>query len=267
MKARKQIIKKKSGGDLCVGKLSQKSKKGKKNKVPFTKNLRVILTRLSEGTIHRMMANNDDRISMDFNFSLKIEKGEWKCTNHPTSVMPLISKENICISIRKPNEVATKRNKSDSNTLNVPTVPNGYHLRTRSKKVAELPLKQQKPIVTTIAEIGTKIQKKQLWDACKKMRNKSAINENSVVFAKQSGYAPWPSTILSINKSGSSAIVKYYGFADYKGTVKINEIVQIDHGSVESIVALVQFTLKTKAIKEFARFERGVREIHGAMEL
>lgn len=40
------------------------------------------------------------------------------------------------------------------------------------------------------------------------------------MFAKQSGHSPWPSCILSINKSRTSAVVKYYGFNDFTGTVK-----------------------------------------------
>lgn len=84
--------------------------------------------------------------------------------------------------------------------------------------------------------------------------------EGAFVFAKQTGYAPYPSTIVSINKSRTSAIVKYLRFCDFTGVVKINEIVQVDDDSMESISALVSFTLKTKGIKDFLRFERGIQE-------
>lgn len=91
--------------------------------------------------------------------------------------------------------------------------------------------------------------------------------EGAFVFAKKTGYAPWPSFIVSINKSRTSAVVKYLGFDDFNGTVKMNEIVQADDVSIEAIGALVSFTLKTKAIKDFLHFTRAVKEMEIIMKL
>lgn len=105
-----------------------------------------------------------------------------------------------------------------------------------------------------------------LWSASKRHVNKAKIMENCLVFSKQAGYSPWPSSIVSINKSQTAAIVKYYGYDHFVGSVKLNEIVQVDDASMEAIGALVSFTMKTKSIKDFARYERGIREVQLAMK-
>lgn len=110
----------------------------------------------------------------------------------------------------------------------------------------------------TICELGASVQKKKLWDACKRKVDKSHLIEGAFVFAKQGGYAPWPSKILVLNKS--SSIVKYYGYVDSKGNVKNSEIVQVNTDSMEEIGALVEYTLKTKSIKDFERFNKAIKE-------
>lgn len=250
----------------------------KKSQPVCIKNFRVNLTRLSQKTIREMingLAKSNNCHSVDYNFEFKIDDGKLTCTNHPASVVPLINKENVFISIQKSNEAVAKNSVDISSTSIGVTATaianhsslNDYPLRLRSKKVETPQLKKLKPIVTTVAEIGIAIQKKKLWGACKKTINKSMLIEGSVVFAKQAGYAPWPSTILTINKSRTSASVKYHGYENFRGTVKLNEIVQIDCISLEAIGALVNFTLETKSIKDFDRFNRGVREIQGAMRI
>lgn len=76
------------------------------------------------------------------------------------------------------------------------------------------------------------------------------------------GYSPWPSKILTINKSRSMATVQYYGYESYVGKVKMCEMVQLDERSRESICNLVSFIIQTKSIKDFDRFEKGVKEIN-----
>lgn len=115
----------------------------------------------------------------------------------------------------------------------------------------------------TVDQVSSKkknTQKRSLWFACKKMIKIESLVEGTHVFAKQNGYAPWPATISSINKSRTSAVVKYFGFEDYKGTVKFNELVQVDDDSINTIRNLVLFTLQTKSIKEFDRFEEAVND-------
>lgn len=114
--------------------------------------------------------------------------------------------------------------------------------------------------------MGVNVRKTNLWNACKKNTNKSKIQEGAFVFAKQVGYAPWPSTVESINKSRTSAIVKYFGFDDLKGTVKIKDIVQVDESTMEDIGLLIKFTMQSKSIKEFERFTKAINEVKGVME-
>lgn len=106
------------------------------------------------------------------------------------------------------------------------------------------------------------VQKEKLWMACKKIANKSKLVEDALVFAKQTNYAPWPSTIISINKSRTSAMVKYHGFENYRGKVKFNELVQVDETSMKAIESLIGYTLKTKSIKEFNHFKRAIRKLY-----
>lgn len=275
MKVKNQINKKKKLA-VANGKNERITRsKTKKNEAALClKSVRVNLDRLSNGAIHKMVNGTNKATktdSVDFNFSLKVNENHITCTSHPPSVVPLINKKNICISIRKTNDAAIEIN-TVSTTNRSPLSIHQHHpstdysLRPRLKKTDKSPLKISKPNrITTVSEIGVGIQKNKLWTACKKSVNKSMLHEGSVVFAKQAGYAPWPSSILSINKSRTSAVVKYYGFANFKGTVKFSEIVQVDANSKESIGALVQFTLKTKAIKDFEQFNRAVQEIQGSM--
>lgn len=98
----------------------------------------------------------------------------------------------------------------------------------------------------------------------KKKIDKLLVIDGAFVFAKQNGYAPWPSQIVSMNKS--SSMVKYYGFDDYKGKVKNDEIVQVNNDSMEEIGALIAYTLKTKSIKEFRRYNKAIKEVFGSMK-
>lgn len=118
----------------------------------------------------------------------------------------------------------------------------------------------------TISELSVASQKRNLWEKCKKLYDDSKMVDGAMVFAKQSGYAPWPSTILHFNKSRSSAVVRYFGFEYFVGTVKRKEIVQMDEKSKDAIGSLILFTLKTKSIKEYDRFLKAVKEIRIFMD-
>lgn len=211
-------------------------------------NVRVNLINLSREKINAMMSEIENVTTL--NFSLKLQRsGDVICTSAPDSVQPIISSGgNISISLRTGL-----------------TAKSGYELRTRPQNTTTKKPKLCIP-TTTVSQLSVTTQKNHLWAACKKNTDKSKICEGSFVFGKQAGYAPWPGHIMSINKSRTSAIVKYCGFDDFKGTVKLNELVQVDDASVVSICALTSFTLKTKAIKEFDRFSRAIKEVQGSMK-
>lgn len=253
-----------------TNKVVKMNKQRIKKKVLGMKEVRVNLIRLTKETIERMMNTSNGKNTKNYNFSLKFNKTIWECTSHPPSIVPKISNGGtISISIRKPEASHGQTSVpacAQSTTINLPSNASRC-LRTRPKK-DDIPLKKPKPNPkTTISELSVNVQKKNLWDACKKKADKSALTEGLFVFAKQSGYAPWPSTIISINKSRTSAQVKYLGFINYKGTVKVGELVQVDHRSTDAISSLILFTLKTKAIKEFDRFEKAINEVKCAMQL
>lgn len=77
----------------------------------------------------------------------------------------------------------------------------------------------------------------------------------------KAGYAPWPNQILTFNKSKKSATVKYFGFDSYVGKLVVGEMVQLDETTRDEIGSLISFTLNTKCIREFARYEKAINEI------
>lgn len=247
-------------------------KENNEKKVLGIKEVRVNVIRLTKEKIDSMINQLAAKDTMNYNFSLKFNKNEWVCTSHPKSIVPVISKrKNIFISLRKSNAFVSNVDISSAASVPDPVylpAKAGYGLRSRPQKLAKnIPLINPKPVsTTTISELGVNVKKKTHWDACKKKVNKSALIEGAFVFAKQIGYAPWPSKIITINKSQTSAVVGYYGYANYNGTVKMTEIVQVDDRSMDEIGALISFTLKTKAIKEFERFEKAISEVFAAMQ-
>lgn len=236
-------------------------KQSNKKNVLGIKELRVNLTRLTKERINKLLNDPAKENVINYNFSLKFKDNKWQCTNHPSSIAPIISSGgNILISLRK---TVTSANQ---NTVHISSMTPAYNLRQRSDKKPTEIKATKKPKPTTISELSVTLQKKRLWAACKQEVQKSALILNAIVFAKQNGFAPWPSRIIKINKSGKSAIVKYFGFVNYVGSVKMSEIVQLDSQSMNPIGALISFTLKTKAIKEFGQFEKAIKEIQGAMK-
>lgn len=240
-------------------------------KVLGIKEVRVNVIRLTKDKIDSIINAIAAEETINYNFSLKFDKNGWICTSHPAAIVPVISKQkNIFISLRKSktlvrNDVSCASSVPDN--VNLPARA-AYRLRSRHQKLVEnIPLKIPKPVsTTTISELGANVQKRILWNACKKKVYVSAVVEDALVFAKQAGYAPWPSKIITINKSRSSAVVKYYGYVNYRGTVKMKDIVQVDSSAMDEIGKLISFTLKSKAIKEFERFEKAIKEAFGAMQ-
>lgn len=227
---------------------------------------RVNVIRLTKEYIDRMINVPEEQNVVNYNFTLKHESNKWVCTDHPKSIIPKISSGNILISLRHNNPASDGiPSTAGSLTSSKNVKPNNYQLRFRAEKTETSSIKKIKPVLA-VAEIGTTTQKNKLWAACKRSLDKTALGIDSFVFAKQTGYAPWPSKIVSINKSGKSAIVQYYGFNNYIGSAKMDEIVQVNNKSKDAISALVVFTLRTKAIKEFARFEKAMKEVEGAMK-
>lgn len=65
-------------------------------------------------------------------------------------------------------------------------IQNKYAMRDRAGKLEKKnPISKPKPKTTTVAEIGLCVQKKFLWNECKKKTNKMKLIENTIVFAKQ----------------------------------------------------------------------------------
>lgn len=206
---------------------------------------------LTKTTVYRTL--NGENKSNEFNFTLKLSRdAKLSCTKHPESIVPVIeSSGNILIRIHQHENDA-------NNVLN-----DGYNLRLRQPKAE--PQRSKTIKCTTVSELGIFVQKKQLWADCKRQMKSSKLMEGAVVFAKQSGHSPWPSTIISINKSRSSACVKYFGFDDLIGTVKMNEIVELNDGSHEAVGKMIHFTIKTKSARDFVRYERAILEMKGSM--
>lgn len=80
------------------------------------------------------------------------------------------------------------------------------------------------------------------------------------------GYSPWPCKILEFNKSQTTATVQYYGYDYCVGKIKINELVQVDDDSKDAIGNLISFIIRTKCVKDSARFEKGIKEIQTPMK-
>lgn len=249
MKTRSQRNEKKSGAVPEKEKICKLAKEKNNKIVP---GVRVNLIRLNKESIQQML--NGGTKSNSYNFSLKLSRdGKLACTKHPKSIVPSIRSDgNILISIRELKTAANDVNDS-------PT----YNLRQRKAK-DEVVVQRSKPIqcatVQRVSELGVSVQKNSLWATCKRQINKTELKEGAFVFAKQTGYAPWPSSIVKM-KSKSSAIIKYYGCSGMTGTVLTKEIVQKDEDSLDSIAALVSYTMKTQAIKDFPLFKRGIQEI------
>lgn len=135
----------------------------------------------------------------------------------------------------------------------------------RHKKESE---RVRKRVVNNaVSVISVETQKRNLWLNCKKIANKFVLIEGALVMAKQNGYPPWPSTIEFINKSRTSATVKYLGFSNLTGNIKLSEIVPIDMHSMETVGALINFTIKTPRIRDFGSFQKAVAEIDAIMKV
>lgn len=231
------------------------------------KDVRVNLIRLTKEKIASLLNTAPETNKINYNFSLKLSGNKWKCTSYPTSIAPVISNgNNIFISIRNTNaDVPDVADVSSAASLNSDLGPTfSYKLRSRPPK-ENIPLKiTTKAPLTTISELGADAQKKRLWDLCKKKVDKLLLIDGALVFAKQKGHSPWPSKIISMKKTSST--VKYYGYVDFRGTVKNNEMVPLNDDSKQEIGALVEYTLKTKSIRDFDRFNKAIKEISGAMK-
>lgn len=162
------------------------------------------------------------------------------------------------------SNIASSSNEKKSVPAKLIEEPRSYGLRQKKNVQPKLKIEPNIPVtMSTVSEVCVSFKKRNLWQNCKKMANKAKLVENAIVFAKQVGYAPWPSKLVTKNRS--SATVMYYGFNNFTGSVKLNEIVQVDNESKEAIGELIIFTLKTKSIREFPCFLKAVREIQGAM--
>lgn len=189
--------------------------------------------------------------SESFNLTLKLGgNGEWKCIKNSNDVNQTGPNNRInSISLFQSNERSIAKT---------------YGLRQRIKKEPK-EKSTRKASGTTFSEIGIAIQKRILWSNCKKLTNLSKLVINAKVFAKQTGHAPWPGQILEFTKNNTSALVMFYGFDKSIGTVKINELVQLDEETKPAIGELILFTYKTKSIRGFESFKDAIREMQGNM--
>lgn len=71
---------------------------------------------------------------------------------------------------------------------------------------------------------------------------------------------------MSFTKTKSSAKIEYFGFNDFVGSVQAVQLVQLDEASIDAVGNLVQFTLKTKCIKDYAQFCKAIRELQLVMD-
>lgn len=184
-------------------------------------------------------------------FTLSRINKNWVCIKQ-SGISTSISKNNISISFR---------NEENSHEL----ICRPYELRYR-REVEPIKKIERKP-VTAVSEISIAMKKRNHWINCKKTVNKIKLDHGAIVFAKQAGYSPWPCKILKFNKSRSSATVEYFGFNNMTGTVKTQELVQIDDDSKEAIGSLITFTLQTKCIRDHESFGKAVRELEGSMNV
>lgn len=243
-----------------------KVQKQNKKKVDFKlKDVRVKLTKLTEQQKLNLLNNPTGKKRETFNLTFKLNANKWSIANCPNDILTVIGGNNILISHRTGQHIVNMGKKADP-TKSTSSSSAQYQLRRRPQ-IATVPVQSRKAIpCTAVSELGVNVRKASMWTACKKKADKSKIIEKAFVFAKQNGYAPWPSEIQSINKSKTSAMVKYFGFENYKGVVKINEIVQVDGSTMDDIGHLVKFILQTKSIKEFQRFTKAMNEVQGAMQ-
>lgn len=137
-----------------------------------------------------------------------------------------------------------------------------YNFRSRSR-IQITTNKPKKEITDAVYPLSFEAQKKFLWAQCKLKADKTMIVENSIVFAKQKGYSAWPAKVIERKKS--SVLVEYIGYNNLKGTVKIEEAVQLNDESSEAIGIYIHFILSTKCIREHQLFGRGVMEIRRTM--
>lgn len=205
------------------------------------------------------IANSVNNDVKNYNISMSIRNGKWKCFEDSGHLQTTVSENNIVtISLR---EKASSNDESD-----LIEEPRSYGLRHRKNVQQKLKIEPNIPVtMTTVSEVCVSFKKRNLKLNCKKLANKAKLVENAILFAKQAGYAPWSSRLINFTKNRSSATVMYYGFNNFTGSVKLNEIVQMYDESKEAIGELITFTLKSKSIREFPCFLKAVREIQGAM--
>lgn len=161
-------------------------------KVFGIKETRVNVIRLTKVQIDSMINEVAAKETTNYNFSLKFEKNGWVCTSHPELIVPVISKQkNIFISLRKSNKLTKNNVSCAASTSDHGILPAkvAYRLRSRHQKlVKNIPLKISKPVpTTTVSDLNAHVQKRTLWDACKKKVNVFAVIEGALVFAKQVG--------------------------------------------------------------------------------
>lgn len=247
-------------------KLKKKHSRSESKNLFGIKECRVNLTRLNPKTIRAYLDGGKSTVSSDcenYNFLFKFSRSKWICVKNTSTVRPITTESGtIVISLQ-------------SSTQEIIGKEEQPKLEAAENKVqfeAEQPVSAVeihfKPSQMTISELSIATQKRNLWKMCKSLCDNFKLVDGAIVFAKQSGYAPWPSSLVKFkNKNRTSAVVKYFGFENYFGTVQSKEMVQIDDKTKNAIESLVVFTLKTKSIREFERFEKAVNELQLIMQL
>lgn len=116
------------------------------------------------------------------------------------------------------------------------------------------------PEPLTVNRCSDAAKKRKLWEACKKKVNKEKLTVGAIAFAKQKGYSPWPCRIISFTKTRSSATVEYFGYNRLTGSVKLNEIVQIDEDTLDEIGSVIHFMTTSGNVRELKCFLKAINE-------
>lgn len=243
-------------------KATQVPKKNSDPKILGIKNLKVKLHRLTKTDIEKIIY--DQSSIVNYNFTLKIGSNKpWACSSTSNQ-----SDQHPSIKISEQNVIQIRlRRDYEMNQMNETTVcpqVNTYVLRSHSQPK---PLLKEvtKRNVNAVSCLNHATIKRNLWTECKRKLNHDKLIIGAIVFAKQTGYSPWPCKILSFTKNKTSAKVQYFGYNNLIGSVKCNEIVQLDYETSDDIGKLIHFCFSTKKIRDYCEFVKAINEIRCIM--
>lgn len=245
-------------------KVKQKPTKNSDAKILGIKDLKVKLHRLTKADIEKIIHEQSSTINYDFTIKIGSDRPlECSSTNKYKDQQPFIkilNKNSIQIRLRRENEAKEMNKEIEIKESTLRTQENAYVLRSHSQPKPVL-LKYDKKRVNTVSCLTHATIKRNLWTECKRKVDDKKLIIGAIVFAKQTGYSPWPCKILSFTKNKTSAKLQYFGYSSLIGSVKCNEIVQMDNETSEDIGKLIHFFLSTKSMREYHEFSKAIGEI------